>query len=418
MIKKTGKLKSGIYLKIKLSTLNVRQLLTSLTPGLITAALIFGPSKMTITSKLGAQFGYSLLWIVGVAIFFMCFFSNMAVRIGMALDKSVLTVVAEKFGRKAAIALGVCIFIVCASFQSGNSTGVGISLGELTDTSPVIWVVIVNALSILLLFTKNIYKMLERVMISLIAIMLLSFVVTFIIVKPEAKAMAEGLVPRIPDGSLGLVIAFGASFISIVGAFYQAYLVNEKRKASKGKPVKYDSVFGILVLGTLSVIVMICAAVVLHPAGIKVTKATDMSLALIPAFGKSASYVFLIGLFGAAFSSLIGNASAGGTLLSDAIGKSSKVGGATSRWLTAAIIIVGAVISIIFGSAPLQLIVLAQSITIFIVPVIGFTLFYVSNNKALMGSYVNTVWMKLVIGTGMALIVIMAFFNFKELFLK
>ncbi|HOA38287.1 MAG TPA: hypothetical protein PKJ36_07800, partial [Flavihumibacter sp.] len=36
----------------------------SLGPGLITAALVFGPSKITITSKLGAEFGYALLWAI------------------------------------------------------------------------------------------------------------------------------------------------------------------------------------------------------------------------------------------------------------------------------------------------------------------------------------------------------------------
>lgn len=51
--------------------------LLSLGPGIITAALVFGPSKMTITSKLGAVYGYSLLWIVAVAIFFMTIFTVM-----------------------------------------------------------------------------------------------------------------------------------------------------------------------------------------------------------------------------------------------------------------------------------------------------------------------------------------------------
>lgn len=398
--------------------MQIKQYLRSLAPGLITAALIFGPSKMTITSKLGAQFGYSLLWIVAVAAFFMCFFSHMAIRIGSALDKSILEVVAEKFGRKFSLLLGVSIFVVCASFQSGNSTGVGISLGELTNSSPVWWILLVNLMAILLLFAKNLYKMLERLMITLIAVMLLSFVVTFFIVKPDPGAIASGFKFRLPEGSLGLVIAFSASFISIVGAFYQAHLVYDRRKRSKEAAIKYDGIFGILVLAALSGIVMICAAVVLHPAGIRVTKATDMSLALIPAFGKFASYLFLIGLFGAAFSSLVGNASAGGTLLSDAIGGNNGVGGSTSRWLTAAIIVLGAIISIVFGAAPLQLIVLAQSITIFVVPIIGFTLFYIANNKALMGHHVNTPLMKLVIGIGLTLIVVMAVFNFRELFLR
>jgi Mn2+/Fe2+ NRAMP family transporter len=43
--------------------------IVSLGPGIITAAVVFGPSKITITSKMGAAYGYSLLWIVVIAIF-------------------------------------------------------------------------------------------------------------------------------------------------------------------------------------------------------------------------------------------------------------------------------------------------------------------------------------------------------------
>ncbi len=46
-----------------------RKWILSLGPGIITAAVVFGPSKMTITSKMGAVYGYSLLWIVVIAIF-------------------------------------------------------------------------------------------------------------------------------------------------------------------------------------------------------------------------------------------------------------------------------------------------------------------------------------------------------------
>ncbi len=49
--------------------ISVRKWLLSLGPGIITAAVVFGPSKMTITSKMGAVYSYSLLWIVVVAIF-------------------------------------------------------------------------------------------------------------------------------------------------------------------------------------------------------------------------------------------------------------------------------------------------------------------------------------------------------------
>lgn len=390
----------------------------AIAPGIITAALIFGPSKMTITSKLGAQFGYSLLWIVVIAIFFMAAFSSMATRMGTVLDDSILGIVAKKWGRWASVVLGFAIFAVAASFQSGNSTGVGIAIGELTNTQPYIWIVVFNAIGILLLFTKNIYKTLEKVMVALIIMMLLSFLITLFIIKPDLSGVLSGLKPVIPEKSLGLVIAFGASCISIVGAFYQAYLIREKKKIQKDNSVKYDGVFGIIILGVMSAIVMICAAAVLLPNGIDVKSATDMSRALVPAFGNFAAYIFLIGLFGAAFSSLVGNASVGGTLLSDAFGWSEGVGGKRARILTALVMTIGALVAIMFGSAPLELIVFAQSVTIFIVPVIGFTMYFIANDKKLMGIYVNSLSTKIVIGTAMILIVMMAIFNFKELFLK
>lgn len=109
-------------------------------PGLITAAVVFGPSKLTITSKLGALYGYDLLWIVTVAIFFMALFTAMSTRIGAQIDKSLLQTVKEKWGKPASVLVGVGVFLVAISFQAGNSIGVGIALGELTGTSPKPWV--------------------------------------------------------------------------------------------------------------------------------------------------------------------------------------------------------------------------------------------------------------------------------------
>ena len=59
--------------------------------GLIVGALVFGPSKLTITSKMGANFGYDLLWDITIAIFFMAVYTIIAECIGLATDKSLLT---------------------------------------------------------------------------------------------------------------------------------------------------------------------------------------------------------------------------------------------------------------------------------------------------------------------------------------
>ncbi len=185
---------------------------------------------MTITSKLGAVYGYSLLWIVVVAIFFMTVFTTMSARIGVATQQSLLSTIRLKWGKWAAIAIGLGVFLVTTSFQAGNSVGVGISIAEASNTSPVIWIVVFNIIGIALLFFRSFYKVMEKLMIFLIALMLFAFVTTLFLVKPSLAGMASGFIPSVPVGSLGLVIAFTASCFSIVGALYQCYLVQERIK--------------------------------------------------------------------------------------------------------------------------------------------------------------------------------------------
>jgi manganese transport protein len=397
----------------------VKEWLRSLGPGLITAALVFGPSKMTITSKLGAEYGFSLVWIIVVAIFFMIVFTSMAARIGMATNQSLLSSIRERFGKPASIAVAVSVFLVCTSFQAGNSIGVGIAIGEMTGTPPKQWIILFTLAGIGLLFFRAFYKVLEKIMILLIGLMLVAFITTFILVKPQVSQIVSGLSPSIPQGSLGLVIAFTASCVSIVGAFYQSYLVQERKRINVNVlHTRNDSFTGIFILGIMSSIVLICAAAVLQPKGIKVNTATDMSKALEPLFGRYASLLFLTGLFGAAFSSLIGNASVGGTLLGDGLGYGSQLSSPKVRWLIALVMVIGAIIAIVFGKLPLQLIVFAQSITIFIVPFIGITMYMIANDAKLMGEMKNKLAAKLFGGLGLLIIISLALVNIKDLFFK
>src|SRR5690606_12506091 len=98
----------------------------------------------------------------------------------------------------------------------------------------------------------------------------------------------------LPTGSTGLVIAFMASCFSIVGAFYQSYLVQERAKLNKQENgiQKYKSLTGVVLLGVMSITVMICAAAILNVQGIKVNSALDMAKALEPLFGSYASIMF------------------------------------------------------------------------------------------------------------------------------
>ena len=239
---------------VKMSKRRLLNWIHTLGPGLIVAALVFGPSKLTITSKIGASNEYDLLWIISIAIFFMAVYTLIAERIGMASDNTLLSMIGDRWGKGFSIIIGMAVFLVCTSFQAGNSVGVGIAIGELTNTSNVIWIIIFNCMGIALLFFRKFYPVLEKVMFFMVGLMLLAFLVTLFEVKPNVTNVAKGLIaPQIPKGSMGLIIAFMASCFSIVGAFYNSYLVQERKRAhiSIEDKSKNSSLTGIIILGLL-----------------------------------------------------------------------------------------------------------------------------------------------------------------------
>ncbi|MEO8960845.1 MAG: divalent metal cation transporter, partial [Ginsengibacter sp.] len=78
----------------------------------------------------------------------------------------------------------------------------------------------------------------------------------------------------------------------------------------------------------------------------------------------------------------------------------------------------GALVAIAFGKLPLQLIVMAQAVTIFVVPFIGIAIYLVANDKKIMGKYLNKIFSNIIGAIGLLVIISLAIYNFKTLFLK
>lgn len=379
-------------------------------PGIITAALVFGPGSLTIASKLGGQFQYNLLWIILLSTVFMIVFTTMSTRFGFSSQNTLIETIRSRYGKIVSYLIGISIFVVSISFQSGNSIGAGLAFASMFDTSPKPWIVFFSVLAISMLFFRSFYKILEKLMIILVSVMLVSFLIIVIISSPDLTNVFQGFIPNIPKGSELLTIAIIASSFSMSGAFYQSYLVQEKGwgKDAYNSCVN-ESISGIVILGFVSSLVLIAAGAVLYTNGISVKSAADMGKALEPLFGSASYIVFMIGLFAASFSSLIGNATLGGVILSDTLSLGRKLSGWPARLLIILLIISGSLVAIVFSDLRLQLIVFAQGFTILIVPVIGFFIFHITNSKKIMGTYKNSIFTKIIGIMGLMLLVTLAF---------
>lgn len=374
-------------------------------PGIITAALVFGPGSLTIASKLGAGYQYELLWVVVLATFFMVSFTIMGARIGISSDRSLIALIQERYGKRLSLLVGGGTFLVTAAFQSGNSIGAGLAFAELFDTPIIPWILLFSILAIALLFLRSFYKILEKIMIVMIGIMILSFLVTLILSHPQWHLIAIGLRPSMPSGSEMLVIALMASSFSLVGAFYQAYLVQERGWIKEEvRMCQRESMTGILLLGMITFMIMTAAGSVLYPQGLKVNTAAEMGKALEPLFGNLASSVFMIGLFAASFSSLLGNATLGGAVLGDALSLGKRLSSWPLRLLIMLVIVTGAIFAIAFSHLQLTLIVIAQALTMMVAPVAGIFILLISSDGRMMGELKNGIFLKIAGIIGMIII--------------
>ncbi|WP_210366220.1 Nramp family divalent metal transporter [Bacillus sp. REN3] len=396
-----------------------KNFLSYLGPAFITSALVLGPGSLTLSSKIGAIYGMQLIWVLVVVVFFMMMYTEMSTRIGLASKESFIQVMKKKWGKPASVLIGLGAFLVTASFQAGNALGSGLAVSTITGFSSTFWIITITLLGMALLFARNFYQLLEKLMLGLVLLMLFSFAITLVLTKPSIADIFSGFVPVIPDGSLPLIIALTATSFSIVGAVYQSYLVQEKGWTLQQNSTSIKETYlGIFILGFISMMIMICAAAILKPQGIVVNSVSEMGLALEPLYGNWATVLFMVGLFGASFSSQMGNATIGGSLLADGLGLGSKLSSKAVKSLILLVMVFGSLIGLVFGGAPINMIIFAQAITIVIVPFIAIAILVVANDEKIMGPLKNTLWKNTAGAAGLIVLLLLAANNIINIFFK
>ncbi|WP_207931186.1 divalent metal cation transporter [Streptomyces sp. 8K308] len=199
--------------------------------------------------------------------------------------------------------------------------------------------------------------------------------------RPPAPASR----PPCPPGSACWRV--GTNF-SISAAFYTGYAARERglsreqyRTITLG-----DTIPGIVAPGLMTILAIIVAAVAVDRGGTDSTSLAQLAGVLEPVAGTAGSKVFALGFFAAAFSSVIADATAGGTLLADGIGWGNALDNRRVKALICLVLTFGLAVTLINGGkSPEQLLNTAQALTVVFAPVLGVLLFVLANNAELMG---------------------------------
>lgn len=374
----------------------MKNLFNSIGPAIIIAAVVLGPGSILTSSKVGATFGIvGFPVVIGAAILMMAMVS-LSARLGAVYENSLCDELASRLGRPIAVMIGLTLFTLVALFQSSNNVALIGGIEPLLGDKPLSFAVrgsvliVLNLLLIASLYLlRNLYGSIEGFMKVLMGLMTLAFLINFIVIF----ARPQNFDPVAPTGArdwiplLGLI---GTTF-SVGGAFYQAYLVKEKGwglgDVHKGLT---DSIVSMSMLAIVTSIILLTSWRVFYgrPDHVTLASVGDVARQLEPLFGPAAKLIFCSGILAGALSSFLVNALIGGTVMSDSIGKGSRL---QDRWplhLTTVALLVGmtvAIASLASQESTVHLITLAQALTVLGIPALALALVYLGTRSELTG---------------------------------
>ena len=396
----------------------IKNIIKSIGPGIIIAAVVLGPGSITVASRIGASYGFTFLWVLIFAFLFMITYTSMSARFGIVNNRSILQTIATTYGRWFSIIISTSAFLSALSFQFGNNLGIGIGMHGITGVDERLWPLIFTPLALLLLFwARNLYSIMEKLMIILVMVMIISFFLNLVLTRPEIVPILKGFIPHsVEREQLSILAALLGTSFSLTGAIYHSYLAQDKgwKKGNLKSSLK-DTYIGILMLSLITGVIIITSAASLHPMGIQVNSAADMALQLEALFGIYAKVVFSIGLCAAAFSSLMVNALIGGGLMSDGLGMGRSMNDKVPRIFTMIILLAGMFVAVFLRGNVIYTLIIAQASSILAVPLIAIGLFITANNKEIMGSYRNKWWQNIIALFGLLSISLMVYFMYRSL---
>ena len=389
----------------------------SVGPALITASVVLGPGSILTSSKVGAAFGYEMVWVLVLAVGMMMVFTTIGARLGVVASATPCDLIAARAGRWLAFIIGASLFFVATTFQFGNNLGVHSAVVEMFGAEHwatrynVVWF---NVASIVFIFAfKDLYRIVEKFLMVLVGVMMVAFAANLIwaffvtVDAPRATASA----PAAASG-LSVVAVFGmvGTTFSVGGAFYQAYLVRQKGWTEKDlRQGTIDARVGITVLGLITLMIMATSATVLRGADLK--SAGDVARQLTPLFGPHGRALFCLGLFAAAFSSFIVNAMIGGSLLADGMGLGGYMKDLWPKIFTTASLLIGMGVALVVnarGEAPVGAIVTAQAITVIANPLMAGAMLWLANRRDVMGARRNGPLLNVLGAAGFLMVVVIA----------
>ena len=283
--------------------------LLAIGPGIVIAATGLGAGDLIAASVAGARFGTTLLWVVAAGALLKFVLNENLARWQLATSTTVVEALVERlplfWSLYFLVYLLLWSFVVAAALMAAC----GLAVHALFPEVSVRTAGIVQSLLAAVLVLAGRYQTIEALMKFFIALMFAVVIICASLVATDTGQIASGLlVPRVPTGSTWLVLGVLGGVGGSVTLLSYGYWMREKgwQDIDSLGQMRIDLMVAYLLTALFGIAIMIIASSV----SVEAVSGNQMALAIAEQLetriGPAGKWSFLIGFWGAVFSSMLG----------------------------------------------------------------------------------------------------------------
>lgn len=293
-----------------------KSLLAVLGPGMLVAATGVGAGDLATAAFAGNALGVAVLWAALLGAFFKFVVNEGIARWQLVTGRTFLEGCMAHLGRPFHVLF--LLYLVCWSFFVGSAlmAACGVTLHAMVPlfddpATAKVWFGLLHSVAGVGLVWLGGFRLFERLMAVCIGVMFVTVVITAVRLAPEWNAVVAGLaLPRIPHATAG-GLAWTVALIGGIGGtltvLCYGYWIREQGRdgADSIRVTRIDLGAGYLMTAVFGIgMVIIGSRTVVGGSGAGLLVALAESLRT--ALGPEAKWAFLVGAWGAVFSSLLG----------------------------------------------------------------------------------------------------------------
>lgn len=364
-----------------------RKNLKAIGPGIVVAATGLGAGDMIAAAVGGANYGLALIWAIILGAI-LKFYLNLGIA-KWHLYASESLISGWRKHLHIAFTWYFIFYLILWSFIVSGAliSATGLAAYSIFKQPGIAFWGIVHACIAFVIVYFNKYALLEKLMKFFIGFMFLTVIVSAVLMKPDMKSLLQSLVQfSFPEGSTKLILGIVGGVGGSVTLLSYGYWINEK--GWKGKADFNKAKTDLSVAYVLTALFGVSMLIIASKIGATAITGTDLIIKisdeLFLVSGAVGKYVFLVGFWGAVFSSLVGVFQGVPYLFEDVVNnyrhtKSEKTGERSKLYKGFLIYLFIPPIILLFLTKPVWMVILYAVVGAFFMPFLAFTLLWLLN---------------------------------------